>query len=203
MKLQALEKYHEIKAGQAFEFGSKNARTIRIEFLTVALTVLTISTADQTVSVGLEPGQQKIQFETVGETVIEVDQDAAFYTAELYTVHAENLNDKKFTKVAVRQERNPELEKIAASVMANAERRMSTQMKEMQALQEAQIAALKAERELEKQQKAKDEKPDDDKSTSADSDDQPKPAKPADAQPSGEDGGATPEGGDDKGGDGA
>ena len=141
MKLQDIARYQEMPEGKAYEFAKETPRNIRLELLCAVPTQLTIDTPDGSVTVGVEAGQRYVQFATTGKTTISADVLCAFYTSELYTVHAENLNTK-FTKVANRQERNPELEKIVAQTMANQQRRQDMQMAEMQRMHEAQMARM-------------------------------------------------------------
>lgn len=87
--------------------------------------------------------REVIEFEAISGMSIKADKDIRYYSSENEFIHVEETGNPSYAKVANRQQRNPELERVAALAAQNATRRMEQMYLEEQRRKDAEIAALR------------------------------------------------------------
>lgn len=86
-------------------------------------------------------GMEVIEFVTDAQQVVTVDDRAMLFNAAEQQLHIEDTGKEVFTKIAVRRERNPEFERIAALAAQNATNRMAAMMDQMERRHREELAA--------------------------------------------------------------
>ena len=143
-RLFNLDKWTALAEGSSLAFVNPRPRTVRLEVNAPVKSALYVADADGEVRfLALVEGRDTIEFNSTGSFNLTVEgADVHVYTADGDDISAVVLAPRIFTKIAERRRRNPELERIAALMQANMERRLAIQANELRAELARREAAL-------------------------------------------------------------
>lgn len=141
-----VDKWFNLEQGKQIEFPSTRPRRIRLEVNSPGHCQLYAVQEDgDLVFLALFSGRDTIEFVTEGKVGLLADgADCWLYTADGDDVSSIVEAPVSFTRVMQRRQRNPELERIAAEMRFNTERRLEKQADELAALFERRLAAISA-----------------------------------------------------------
>lgn len=127
INLKNLDKWKHLVTGEMMTFANPNPRTVRIEVNAPFETRCYVTPVgqDEPQFVGVVHGLDVIEFGTGGAFTFYGDGDFSLYSAEVEAVAFEVLEPVKFTEIAERRTRNPELEHVMRRMQENTDRRMA------------------------------------------------------------------------------
>lgn len=137
-KLTDLQKFRSMPVGMALALPGVQ-RVVRLELNTPMPCQVSIKDGDDADAPALflanVEGRDGVEFVAQGNVVVHFASEAPiwYWTAELETSSVK-LDALPFTKIATRKPRNLELERVAAKMQENADRRMAQMQKEMEKL---------------------------------------------------------------------
>lgn len=144
-KLGDLQRWTNLKSETKIEFGSKLKSKVRIYVSTPTNTNWFVVSENKSTFFVTTSGLDVIEFSTVGVLQISADKDVMYSSANGQKVHTDDLGGEVFTKIAVRSERNYELEKITQKLSENALRNQQIMFNQMQQQQAFELSKFKEE----------------------------------------------------------
>lgn len=133
-RLHNINKWRHLVEGNAYSFANTRKRNVRLEVnapLEVCLTV--IDDQGESFFLALVKGRDTVEFVSTGKIAIAVEGgDIWLYTEDSDDISSVVIDPVKFTRIAERRQRNPELEFIAAQMNRNMQRNLEKQAFEIE-----------------------------------------------------------------------
>nr|WP_321483033.1 hypothetical protein [uncultured Cohaesibacter sp.] len=141
-KFGNLNKWRLVREGDPIQF-SRTAR-VRLEVVTPANTNWSVglSVNGKGEYFTSTNGHDVLEFEAQKGLVLSPDHDVRVFSCDGDSVHIEETGKPSFTRIANRQQRNPELEMVAAKAAENATRRIDQMYREELRRRDEQIREL-------------------------------------------------------------
>lgn len=141
-----VDKWVNLPQGSQVEFPSTRPRRIRLEVNAPGdCTLYVVQPDGDLVFLALVRGRDTVEFVTDGKVGLMADgADCWIYTADGDDVSSVIPDAQSFTRIMERRQRNPELERIAAEMRFNTERRLEKQADELSALFAKRMASVEA-----------------------------------------------------------
>jgi hypothetical protein len=163
INLNSLDRWKVLPAGKAVLFDRPDAqRRARINFNCAAQTVLHVEDANgPRLLTSVPPGLSTVQFSVKGAFAIMTDKGSGevhYQTADIEPTSHQAVDEKVFTKLATRRQRNPELEAIMHQLTLN-QQRMFEQQREEYEFRLAQMEKARNEQQIEENAPAAPEPP--------------------------------------------
>lgn len=149
INLKEIEKFRRLPDGGAIALSSDKRREVRLEVNAAEPCQLQLERADGSRQfLANVEGRETLLFIAEGRVVVRPTTEGEFWwwSPEVAS-SVVAMDQKSFTKIATRRQRNPELERMMRTVQLNAERRMQQVLGDVQTIVAAQakeIEALKA-----------------------------------------------------------
>lgn len=145
-RVHNLDKWFNLEQGKQVDFPSTRPRRIRLEVNSPGdCQLYAVQEDGDLIFLATFKGRDTIEFVTEGKVGLLADgADCWIFTADGDDVSSIIEAPVSFTRVMQRRQRNPELERIAAEMRFNTERRLEKQADELAALFERRLAAVQA-----------------------------------------------------------